>query len=225
MYSAIYSVDNTPPILKLKLTLDNTKNPRNIMFSEQTIDNVDLVKLYLRIRKLDSTDSLREIEFEPMDIITVNLDLSDLEPGMYNLELSGEDAAGNISRVSRNIEIDKTLLTAKVDLFYPFEHDFLNGNFNVYGSVASELNVDSILLYIDNRDVKTTTLEPTKYFKFSVTNEDITTGEHSLYVRISLSDGSSVQSETTVINYSTAGPWITVDNLALGDFVYNRQYL
>lgn len=230
LYSSLLNIDNTAPNISLELPLDDTRTSSMLFFSGQTTDNVGLEKLYIDIRSLDKNQNeipsnLSHIDLIPDDIITRGIDLSELKDGFYNVEVTGEDAGGNISRVSRNVQLDKALSKARVDILYPLNNEEITGNFNIYGKITSEKTVDSIMLYIDDENVAQTTLTEAGYYRFAIEKEMLVTGIHKVKVRVILQDGEVVESVTNDLNYFAYGPWISIDSLAMGDFAINRPFL
>ena len=257
LYSSLINVDNTPPNLKLELPLDDSKVSKRIFMSGRTIDNIDLTSLFITIRSLEGKtipDRLAKRELVPDEIITQVIDVSELNNGFYNIELTGTDAAGNISRVSRNIEVDKTKPLSKVDVIYPLNGEHCHGQFNIYGSTYSEKDdpVDHVDLYIDSRKMEELgSAEVTKsgYYKFTLNNHitplivDSTDasgnaisypvgeefvlkeGVHYFQTIAVTKNGKRILSNEQSFIYKSTGPWVTLENFTYGDFARNRPLL
>ena len=254
LYSSLINVDNTSPNLSLELPLDDSKTTKNVFFSGQTTDNIGLKQLYITVRSLDSNKSvpskLARTDLVPAEIISQSIDLSSLDNGFYNIQLTGTDAAGNITRVSRNIQLDKTKPLTNVDLLYPLNGENCHGVFNIYGTATSEEDpIASVTLYVDDKTVAG--LEPTVvtesgYFKFvikpSVTVKTTETvdgeeketksevemmseGQHKYKVIATTESGKQIISNEQYVVYSKSGPWVTLDNFTYGDFAMNRPML
>lgn len=230
LYSSLLNIDNTAPNISLELPRDDTRTSGMLFFSGETTDNIGLEKLYMRIRNLDKTltdvpGDIAHVDLIPDDIITRSVDLSALKDGFYNVEITGEDAGGNISRVSRNIQLDRALSKASVDILYPLDNEDVTGTFNIYGKVTAEKAIDSIILYVDDASFATTTLSDSGYYKFELSADVLTTGKHKYKVRTILNNGEVIDSVEHDINYSAVGPWISVDSLSMGDFAINRPFM
>lgn len=230
LYSSLINIDNTAPDLSLELPRDNSIVTTGVMtLSGQTMDNISLEKLYIQIRSLDEKNTVPESlvmkEFAAGDVIKADLDLRSLKDGLYNIELSGEDKAGNITRIARNFTIDTEGIPAELNLLYPMTGDTLHGNFNIYGNVISEFNVQHISLIMDERELASADVSGTDYVKFEITPENLSDGTHTYYLRTTLDNGTVVQSEKQTVDYVAAGPWITIDSLSMGDYAINRPYL
>lgn len=233
LYSTLINVDNTSPNLMLELPLDDSKTTRNVFFSGQTTDNIGLKELYITIRSLDPGKSvpsrLARRDLVPGDIISEVIDISELSNGFYNIELTGTDAAGNISRVSRNLQLDKNQPLTTVDLLYPLNGEEVRGTFNIYGTASSlEEAITEIKLYVDGKlleDYPTTTVTESGYFKFQLKPEHLEDGRHTYKAVATTESGKSISSAEQYIEYSSTGPWVTLDTFTYGDFAVNRPML
>lgn len=229
IYSSLINVDNTAPEINLELPVDGSKTTKMLFFSGQTTDNIGLKSLKAKISSLELRQKavpadLAEMEFVPEEIITKTIDLSGLADGFYNIELVGEDAGGNITRVSRNVELSKESDGAKIDILTPLNGEYLQGMFNLYGTVVSEQPFETIVLYVDGEEKAVTEVSPTGYFKFTLSPTDLASGSHVLQVRGLLGEKIISSNEAYVI-YQPQGPWITIDNFTYGDFAFERPYI
>lgn len=238
-YSSLLNIDNTYPVLSLELPLDDSKTTHYIAFSGETTDNIGLTDLYITTRSLEGKqipEELARIDLIPGQIISQVTDITALEDGFYNIELTGTDAAGNTSRVSRNIQVDKTTPLTKVELLYPLNGEHTQGTFNIYGTATSEEDpIASVTLYIDGKvapGLENTTPSESGYFRFNVAPstdglsvDPITDGEHTYKVIATTETGKQVESEEQYIIYSKLGPWVTLDNFTYGDFAIDRPML
>ena len=247
LYSSLINIDNEKPDISLDLPMDDSTSTGQLFFSGYAFDNVEISDLYITIRNMEKTSEAIRREFPINNIIGETLDITDLPNGFYNVELSGEDKAGNRTNVSRNIHLDKTKPPAVVDVLYPLNGEHKNGRFNIYGQAASNVSaeISSLKLYVDGEFVKETSLSESGFFKFEITPAsevntgeldfdgnpiktvvtDMTDGTHTYYVEAVLASGGKVPSITQTITYSSIGPWITLDNFTYGDFAMRRPYL
>ena len=247
LYSSLINIDNEAPDISLELPLDDSTSTGQLFFSGYAFDNVEISDLYITIRNMEKTSEAIKRTIPINNIIGEVLDITDLQNGFYNVELSGEDKAGNRTNVSRNIHLDKSKPPVTVDVLYPLNGEHKNGCFNIYGQAASNVaeSISSLKLYVDGKFVKETVLSESGFFKFEITPasevntgeldeegnpiktivSDMTDGLHAYYVEAQLEDGRHVSSITQTITYSSVGPWITLDNFTYGDFAMNRPYL
>ncbi len=230
LYSSLINIDNTAPAIRLELPLDGTRVSDTLFISGQTMDNIGLSKVSARVSNIEPKQpaipaSLSDISFANELIISRGLDIKSLPEGFYNMEVRGYDAAGNITRVSRNFEVFRGKDRNRIEFLYPLNGEKAQGVFNIYGHVVSEDPIKSLMLYIDDKDAGTTELSPSGYFKFSVGPDKIADGTHKLSVRALVAGDKVITSEDHSIIYTADGPWVTVDNLAMGDFAIDRPWL
>ncbi len=230
LYSSLINIDNTAPSIKLELPLDGSRSSGVLFISGQTIDNIGLDKTSAKISNIEAKQpaipaGLSDIPFENELIISRGLDISSLPEGFYNLEVRGFDKAGNITRISRNFEVFRGKDRNRIEFLYPLNGEKVQGMFNIYGRVISEDPVNNLLLYIDDVDVAATELTPSGYFKFTVTPEMMADGAHRLNVRALGAEDKIILSEDHVLLYTSNGPWVTIDNFAMGDFAIERPWL
>ncbi len=225
LYSSLINIDNDAPILNLELPKDDSTTTGNLFFSGFTYDNVEVTDLYLTIRNLGKPgkDDVRPITIAR--IIGQTVDITDLPDGFYNIELTGTDKAGNRTNVSRNIHLDKSRPPATVDVLYPLNGEHKQGNFTIYGQAASEGEIESLVLYLDDLYVTETTLSDSGFFKFDMGPESMSDGVHKYRVDSKLTNGKVVPSHEQTITYSAVGPWVTIDNFTYGDFATGRPYI
>lgn len=230
LYSTLINIDNTKPEINMDLPLDGSIITGNLFYSGHTSDNINLRKVKLIIRSLDLRQvavpkHLSEINLEPDDIISGHIDISTLSNGHYNFEIIAEDMGGNETHVSRNIMLDKSMSGTKVDILYPMNGEHVQGMFNLYGQVTTESEVDSLLLYIDGVESGGAMLSSSGFFKFTITPDLLSGGSHNLTVRALVNGKDVVSSSDRYIIYTPAGPWVTIDNFAMGDFAIDRPFI
>jgi hypothetical protein len=230
LYSSLINIDNTAPSIKLELPMDGSRTGQTLFVSGQTMDNIGLDRVSAKISNIEPKQpaipaSLSEISFANELIISRGIDIGALPEGFYNLEVRGFDRAGNVTRVSRNFEVYRGKERNRIEFLYPLNGEKAQGIFNLYGRVVSEDPVKSLILYVDGKDVGSSELSSSGYFKFTVTPEMIADGTHQLAVRALASEDKVISSEEHSIIYKSDGPWVTIDNLAMGDFAIDRPWL
>ncbi len=228
IYSSLINIDNTCPDLKLELPLDDSKSRGMVFFSGQTTDNIGLTDLYITVRSLEGKSvgaGLSKIPLVPGQIISQAVDFSSLQDGFYNIELTGIDAAQNVSRVSRNITLDRNTPAAEVSLLYPLNGEHVQGVFNIYGTASSEGKIAHVELYVDDKMLADSNLSEAGYYKFAVDPTMISDGKHKISSRAVLEDGSTILSNDQYLLYTAVGPWVTIDNFTYGDFAFDRPFI
>jgi len=229
LYSSLINIDNTAPSIKLELPLDGSRNSETLFISGQTLDNIGLDHVSAKVSNIDPKQpaipaNLSEVPFANDLIISRGLDIKSLPEGFYNLEVRGFDRAGNVTRVSRNFEVFRGKDRNRIEFLYPMNGEKAQGMFNIYGHVVSEDPVNNLILYIDDKETIMADLTPSGYFKFTVTPEMLEDGTHKISIRALVAGDKIISSEEHTLLYSGGGPWVTIDNFAMGDFAIDRPW-
>ncbi len=226
LYSSLINIDNESPVLSLELPRDDSTTTGMLFFSGHSFDNVEITEMFVSIRNLEKSNSRADIRKFPITrVIGETIDITNLENGFYNIELTAKDKAGNTTNASRNIHLDKNRPAALVDLLYPLEGESKNGVFNIYGQAAGEQAITQLKLYVDDIYFDQTEITPSGFFKFNITPDMLSNGRHTYFVEAELENRQLVQSRTQTLTYSRTGPWVTIDNFTYGDFATGRPYL
>lgn len=225
LYSSLINIDNDAPGLNLELPIDDSSTTGALFFSGNTYDNVEVTDLNVTIRNLEKTSEAIEKPLNIDRIIGQVIDISDLEDGFYNVEVTAKDKAGNITNVSRNIHLEKNKAPAVVDILYPLNGEHKQGIFTIYGQANAENDINALRLFIDQRMIAETQLTGSGFYKFDITPEIMPEGPHTYRVDAVLSSGQIVPSREQTVTYNPVGPWVTIDNFTYGDFATNRPYI
>lgn len=228
LYSSLINIDNEAPEMVLDYPLDYSATTGPLFFSGYAFDNVNITDLYVTIRSLDGKSvpsSMRKIDFSLERIIAKNIDISSLENGSYNIELTALDKAMNATHISRNIELNKNKPLATVNLLYPLNGEHKQGQFNIYGNAVADKPIEKLSLYIDDKFVADTQLTPSEYFIFNLSADNLDTGVHTYRVDATVEGGKVISSRNQTVEYSSAGPWVKIDNFTYGDFAIDRPYI
>ena len=228
LYSTLINIDNTPPVLQLEYPLAGSKLDNDLFVSGQVYDNISLEGVVLKIKSLSGfsvPQKLSEIKLEKDIILSKEIDISSLPEGRYNLEISGVDKANNANEVSINFDVYRKKDKNKIELLYPLNGETVRGEFNVYGRLMFDKRVEEASLYIDGKEIEKVSVSKTGYVCFKLDNEKLVNGEHSLELRANRAGAGLTSSEVHKIKYESEGPWITIDNFAMGDFAIERPYL
>ncbi len=225
LYSSQINTDNTKPEINLELPLDDSQTSGPLFFSGFTLDNISLEDLSLTITSLDGRavpSTFRNRKMSVDRVITETIDMTPLENGLYNVKLTGTDAAGNVTSVSRNITLDKRIAAANVDIYYPLNGERKQGAFTIVGAVRAERKIEKLNLFIDGNNVAETVPSITNYYKFPIDEGQYEEGLHQYYVQATLEGGATIRSITQTVDYNAYGAWIRIDNFDYGDFAYDR---
>ena len=228
LYSTSLNIDNSAPEVKLDYPEDYAITTGPLFFSGYAFDNVDITEMFVTVRSLEGKSvprGMQKVDFKLDRIVANTLDLSAMENGFYNVEFTASDKAGNSTYLSRNIKLDKAKPLAEVNLLYPLDGEHKQGNFNIYGQASAERNIESLVLYVDGNQVSETSLDSTGYFKFQVTSALMDTGVHKYRVNAKVEGGVVIKSREQTVDYTSYGPWVTVDNFNYGGFAANRPFI
>ncbi len=225
LYSSLIYVDNNAPVLTLELPKDESTTTGHLFFSGFSYDNVDITDMHVTIRNLDrsGTPFVQKMQIER--VIGKYIDITSLDDGFYNVELTATDAAGNSTSVSRNIHLDKNQPDAVVDILYPLNGEHKTGEFNIYGQASSEKKISLLNLFIDDKFVAETELTDSGFYRFPINHEQMSDGVHTYRIEALLDTGVKVSSPVQKITYSAYGPWVTIDNFVYGSFAMNRPMI
>ena len=228
VFSVLVNIDNTPPNLKISYPISGAKVDNTLLVSGKIQDNIALESAQLRLRSLEGLSvpaSLAEIKLSTDPLVTRKLDVSSLREGKYNLSFRAIDRANNVAEISSNFEIYRSKDKDKVELFYPLSGERINGEFNVYGKVLQGEEIEKASLFIDGREVKSSEISKTGFVVFRLSNEELATGTHKILIRAKGASNVEYTSTENTIFYSAEGAWITIDELNMGDFAFNRPYI
>ena len=228
LYSTSINIDNTVPVLKLEYPLTGSKLDNNLFVSGHVYDNISLEGVMLKIKSLDGKSvpqKLAEMKLEKDIILSKDIDISSLPEGRYNLEISGVDKANNTNEASVNFDVYRKKDRNRLELLYPLNGETVRGEFNIYGRLIVDNAVEEAALYIDGKELERVSVSKTGYVCFKINSEKLLNGEHSIELRANRAGSGSLNSEVHKINYEIEGPWITIDNFAMGDFAIERPYL
>ncbi len=225
LYSSLINIDNESPVLNLELPEDDSTTTGMLFFSGYSYDNVEISDMHVTIRNLNKNTEPYVQSFPIERVIGKVLDITSLDDGFYNIELTAVDAAGNTSNVSRNIHLDKNCPPAVVDILYPLNGEHKTGEFNIYGQAKAEGEIVLLNLFVDEKFIGETKLSDSGFFKFGITQDLIADGVHTYRVEAVLATGNKVSSREQTLTYAANGPWVTIDNFVYGDFATGRPYL
>ena len=226
--STLVNIDNTGPVLKFEYPIPGGKYDTELFVSGQAYDEIALKDVVVHIKGLQGQSvpaKFSKMALESKLIVSKTINVAELSEGSYNLEIIGSDEAGNVTNIARNFFIDRSNDKGKIELLAPFMGETLVGEFNIYGKISSTIFPDAVTLYIDGTEQGTTAISPTGYFNFRITPENITEGSHKISVKAEIVKNKPESSAVHSIVYKTSGPWITIDNFAMGDFAVDRPYL
>ncbi|MDR0410874.1 MAG: hypothetical protein LBH75_02740 [Treponema sp.] len=228
MYSGMINVDNTAPELEIASPMDGLTSVGPVFLSGRAIDSMGLKEMNINIRSMDGAEvppELANISIEPDSIFTTDLDLSSLTDGLYNIDVWAEDFAENISHQSRNVLLSREIQRNFVDVLYPLNGEYIQGEFNLYGYLGGTDTASYATLYLDDTPIDTVKVTETGYFCFHLNKDKLKNGKNILSVMSDFDGKEAVFSPLRNIEYNAVGAWITIDSFTMGDFAFERPWL
>jgi len=227
MYASMINVDNTPPEIILDSPGDGSISTGKVSVMGRVIDpNLNDVKLEFRsLTGASVRQDLRTRPIETDSLVKDNLDLLGQADGLYNVEIVATDSAGNISRVSRNVELARETYKNYVEIYYPLENENVQGVFNLYGFAGGTDSPGTVTVRVNDEDLATNEVDDTGYFRFSLDSELLEDGPNKIEVHSNFGGEQTTVSRAQNINYKSDGPWVTIDSFNFGDFAFERPYL
>ena len=228
LYASMLVVDNTPPELVVETPIDGAVTTGPIYITGQAVDKIMLESIVIKLSSLEGIEvppGLTEVNVKPDSILLEEMDLGTLPDGTYNIEIWATDKAQNVSRISRNIQLEKDNQRNFVDNLYPLNGECVQGNFNLYGYVGGIDTATEVTMVVNGVTGQTVPVTEAGYYRFAIGPEDLRPGTNSITVRSDFGGKERVESSGRILEYMPYGPWVTVDTMNMGDFAYERPYL
>ncbi|MCL2210517.1 MAG: Ig-like domain-containing protein [Treponema sp.] len=226
-YANMINIDNTPPDVTLDSPGDGSMTAGQISVMGRVLDP-NLRDIAIEIRSLDGITipanyQRRVLELNPM--IREGIDISSLADGQYNIAVIAHDRAGNMSRISRNIQMARQSYRPTIEILYPLENEETSGEFNLYGVTAGAVQAGNVTIRINGSDSETIEVDDNGYFTFKMNPEKLNIGNNSIVVHSNFGGPTVIQSRAFNLVYRDGGPWVTIDSFEFADFAYDRPYL
>ncbi|MCL2761576.1 MAG: Ig-like domain-containing protein [Treponema sp.] len=226
-YSRLIRVDNTPPELALDSPDDDFISTGTISIRGRAIDP-NLKEITIELRSLEGKEILEDIrtrKLEPNSIIMEEFDFNNQEDGLYNIEVIATDIAGNSTRISRNVALIREKTKNFVEILYPLENETIQGIFNLYGYAGGADKAATVIIKINGADQLMRKVDDSGFFRISLNASHLNSGKNTISVYSHFGGSDEIESNTQTIFYNAEGPWITIDSMNVGDFVFDRPYL
>ncbi|MDR2542554.1 MAG: hypothetical protein LBC80_03785 [Treponema sp.] len=226
-YANMLNIDNTPPEILLDTPDDGAISVGTVSIMGRVLDP-NLQEINILLRSLDGNpiqERLLSRTVEPSIILRERLDLTGQADGHYNIAVIATDRAGNVTRVSRNIELKRETYKNYIEILYPLENEEVSGKFNLYGFTGGTEKAETVTIRINGRDHVTEDVDDTGYFRFSLDSEFLIDGNNNIVIHSNFAGNERTESRIYNIVYRPYGPWVTIDSFNFGDFAYNRPFL
>jgi hypothetical protein len=226
-YASMINVDNTVPEVTLDSPVDGFVSIGSVSVLGRVMDP-NLASIVMEMRSLTGgavRENLRSRRLEVRETVKETLDLQGMADGLYNIELTATDKAGNVTKVSRNFQLARQSITNFVEVLYPIENEVLSGDFYLYGYAGGAADAEMVTLRINNVDRATAEVDATGYWRFNLNGEMFSQENNQIVVHSNFGGATQVRSRPHNIVYHQSGPWVTIDSFNFGQYASRRPYL
>ncbi len=158
-------------------------------------------------------------------VVLEQIDVTALEPGLYNFSVFAYDAAANESIISRDFEKQEPGVANRIDLLYPLTGATLTAGFGLSGRVSGDDIPGQVEIFMDGRLFDRVEVKADGFFTRRMEPEEMTEGSRSLSARFTDSQGTVLESRPVTMEYRTEGPWVSIDSVSTGSYVSNRPWI
>jgi len=226
-YAFMINVDNTKPEIILDNPSDGSISVGNISVMGRVLDP-NLKDVSIELRSLDGVNippNLRSRKLDPNSMIRENIDITAMTDGQYNVAVIAVDRAGNLTRLSRNVQMARQTYKNYIEILYPLENEETSGEFNLYGYAGGSSPAGTVIIKINGADLQTAKVDDSGYYTFKLNGEYLKAGNNAITVTSNFGGAAAVSSRAYNIVYRNGGPWVTIDSFKFAEFSYDRAYL
>jgi hypothetical protein len=226
-YAFMINVDNTAPEIILDSPGDGSITVGNISVMGRVIDP-NLQEVSIELRSLDGITIPANLRLRQLDLSTMireNVDISGLADGQYNVAVIAVDRAGNMTRLSRNVQMARQTYRSYIEILYPLDNEETSGEFNLYGFAGGAIPAGTVTMKINGYDAETVEVDDSGYFVFKLDKEILDVGVNEITIGSNFGGPTLVSSKSHKIVYREGGPWVTIDSFKFAEFSYDRAYL
>jgi len=226
-YAFMINIDNTQPEIILDSPGDGSITVGNISVMGRILDP-NLKEVSIELRSLDGFTipaNLRSRKLELSSMIRENIDIAAMADGQYNVAIIATDRAGNMTRLSRNVQMARQTYKNYIEILYPLENEETSGEFNLYGYAGGANPAGMVSIKINGIEADTAHVDDSGYFVFKMDAEKLNAGVNVITVNSNFGGPTIVTSRTYNLIYRDGGPWVTIDSFKFGEFAYERPYL
>lgn len=236
-YNVLFSVDNTPPLVTLTSPTDGEQVTAAIRFEGRAEDNMILRTLRYSIRPIGAVRNPLTGEFPISGAgLTQQVNIEGLAPGWYNIALEAIDDAGNVTLVTRNVQVLEQAVADRVEISFPALGQTVSGPLGIMGRVFAKQIPEKAVVLINKRIITTIDVNPEGYFNGVVMPADLEPliaaenrlpgRSQKLEIQVEIQVGNQkVASLDRQIEYQIQGPWIRITSHKHGDYISNRPFL
>ena len=223
--SALISIDNTAPLVVLADPLDGSVAGRALLLSGRVSDNIGVESVYVELAAVGDPQQSLVVDLEPQAVLLEAIELSGLEPGLYNMRLVAVDYAGNRSVVTRNIELAADDSAWEVALLHPLPGTTLTGPVTVSGRAAGPELPDTVQLFDGELLIANADVDRNGLFHHQLP-ENVQRRTHlSVAARFDTPSGVAVSSAVHPVVRTPYGAVVSIESHRSGDMISGRPWL
>jgi hypothetical protein len=227
--SSLLNIDNTAPEIDLSLPRDGTILTDTMPIQMRINDDISVERVIYRIAPLDAAEEesqlLLEGAFEVSPVILSEVDIAQLNPGLYNLTIFGYDAAENEVVVSRNILKRELNQKSIPKILFPLDGASVTGPFHMEGRVEGDYIPPAVSILKNGIAFKVVETGPEGYFSLDILPEEMNEGNASFTASIQVPGAEDQTSTEISIDYAKEGPWVSFTSISTGDYVSQRPWI
>jgi hypothetical protein len=226
-YAFMINVDNTQPEIILDSPGDGSISVGNISVMGRVLDP-NLREVSIELRSLDGVTipaNLRSRKLDLSSMIKENIDIAAMADGQYNVAIIAIDRAGNMTRLSRNVQMARQTYRNYIEILYPLESEETSGEFFMYGYAGGSSPAGTVTIRINGADSQTAPVDDSGYFAFKLNEEFLSNGNNAITIVSNFGGPTLISSRAYNLVYRDGGPWVTIDSFKFAEFSYDRAYL
>lgn len=223
--AGLISIDNTPPHLEITGPNDGDEFIKQLTVGGRVSDAVIVESLSLELTQIGGSMPAIILPVTVASVYSKIVDISELEPGWYNIKVIATDRADNMSYQARNIWVRAEEKADVAEFVFPAHGEKLSGNFTLDGRIVSSSIPQSAEIFLGDSHYATVSLNKEGYFSLPVGPQDVEDGSLLWRIEALGISGARIVSEERSIEYSQLGPWVDISSFSTGDFVSGRPYL
>ncbi|MDR2110029.1 MAG: neuraminidase, partial [Spirochaetaceae bacterium] len=162
----LLNIDNSPPELSFGSPENGESTGTTLQIAARVQDNIEIRDLSLELIGVTDTDHRSNYEIENTLVILKSIDVSQLPPGEYNVRLSAADLAGNLSVITRNINITTEVSASEAALFNPLPGETHSGPVSISGRVSGAIIPDKVQLWANQQALSMVEVDRYGYFHY-----------------------------------------------------------
>jgi hypothetical protein len=225
-YATMVYVDNTPPKAQLDLPRDGDAAAGTLAVSGRVSDNIAIASSRIEISPVGAAVPPQLVlDLGTDKIVQRVVDLSSLKPGAYTVRLIVRDGADNETLASRDITVVGGLPVDTVSIVFPVEGERPAGRLRVQGQERVASGAGTVSILSDGSVLGAAEPDELGWYSLDVPADALADGLHVLKARTSAKDGRTVESPETRIEWSSLGPWVSIDSFPSGKYLPYRPYL